>query len=115
MVANTSYCRALVAEPADDLGAPAFFDEGAFGQVGGPHPDAVPHWDAVDREQCVEVVFEAADRGRVFAPVGVDQPVGGGAGRVQGGRVAHRIQVRHDLRGRLIWQLGSDVGQPMDQ
>jgi hypothetical protein len=59
----------------DDLGAPAFLDEGAL-EVGGAHPDAVPGWDAVDGDQRVQVVLEAADRRRVLAPMSVDQPVG---------------------------------------
>jgi hypothetical protein len=75
----------LVGEAADDLGAAAFLDERAFREIRGPYPDAVPDRDAVDREQRVEVVFEAGDRGGELAPVGVDQPVGGGAGCVQGG------------------------------
>ena len=31
----------------------------ALGQVGGPHPDAVAHWDAVDGEQRLAVVSKA--------------------------------------------------------
>jgi hypothetical protein len=65
----------VVGEPRDDLGAPAFLDEGAL-EVAGAHPDAVPGWDAVDGEHRVQVVLEAADRRRVLAPMSVDQPVG---------------------------------------
>jgi hypothetical protein len=37
----------------------------------------VPDGDAVDREQRVQVVGETRDRRRVFAAVGVDEPVCG--------------------------------------
>jgi hypothetical protein len=68
----------LVHQSGDHFGAPAFFDEGALGQVRGAHPDAVAVGHAVDGEQRVEVVLEAGDRRGVVAAVGVDQPIGGG-------------------------------------
>ena len=74
--------RVFVAESADDLGAAAFFDERAFGQVRGPYSDTVPDRDPVDRQQRIEVVPEAGNRSRERSIEGVDQPVRGGAGRV---------------------------------
>ena len=42
------------------------------------------------------------------------QQSGSSQGGVQGGRVAHRVQVCHDLGGGLVGQLGADVGQPVE-
>lgn len=61
----------LVREPAGDLGAAAFFDEGPFGQVRGADPDAVADRDPVDGQQRLEVVGEAADPQR---PICRDTP-----------------------------------------
>jgi len=74
--------RLLVAEAVDHLGAAAFLDEGAFGQVGGADPDAVPHQHPVNREQGFAVVLEAAHRGWEGAPERVGEPVGRGPGGV---------------------------------
>jgi hypothetical protein len=101
--------RAFVAEPADHLGAPAFLDERALREVGGVHPDAVPDRDAVDRQQCVEVVFEAGHRGRELPPVGVDQPVRRSARSVERRGVPNGVQVtvlESALEGELDDHLG---------
>jgi Amidohydrolase len=75
----------------------------------------VPDRDPVDGQQRMEVVFHTGDRGGELAPVGVDQPVRGGSRGIERRGVAHRIQVRHDLGGGLVGQLGPDIGQPMEQ
>jgi hypothetical protein len=102
----------LIRQPAGDLGAVAFLDEGPFGQVRRADPDAVPDWDSVDGQQRLEVLGEARDRGRVLPLVGVDEPVGGGPGGVQGGGVPHGVDVGEDFPGGLVGELGADVGQP---
>jgi hypothetical protein len=57
----------LVGEPADDLGAAAFLDKRALGQVRGPDPNPVRDRDLADGQQRVQVVLEAGRSGRVIA------------------------------------------------
>jgi hypothetical protein len=80
--------------------------KGPLGEIGGTHPDAVADRDPVDGQHGLQVVGEAGDRGGVVADEGAGEPVGGGAGGIQGGRVAYRGDVGEHLPGGLIGLLG---------
>lgn len=101
IVANASFIVARSLIRRGITSPTALLLEGALGQVRRADPDPVAHRDPVDREQRVQVLCEASDRGRVLACKGVGEPIGRGSSGIERGRVADGVEVRQDFRG--VW------------
>jgi len=101
----------LILKAWDDLRAPALFLEAVLGEVRGPHPDTVTNRDPMDGKGDLPVLFEAGDSRRESSAISIREELCSRSRGIEGGGVAHRIEVCQDLSGLVIGELGPDVGQ----
>jgi len=76
-----------------------------LGKIRGPHPDAVTNWHLMDGKEGLSVLLKAGNRDREAVLVAVGKPIDSGTGGIEGGSIAHRREMRHDLWGLLIGKL----------
>jgi len=97
----------LIAKTWNDLGASTLLFEAVLGEIRGPHPDTVTNRHLVDgKEEGLSVLLKAGNRDREAVLVAVGKPIDSGTGGIEGGSIAHRREMRHDLGSLLIGKLG---------
>lgn len=108
-MANTSSIADFSSNSRGITLAATLLDEGTFHEVGGAQVDTMPHRYPMDRQQRLEVILQARDRGGELSAIPLDDPIRLSPSGIEGGSVLDGTNLSHHLRRRIVSQLDPNV------